>query len=600
MKSLIIVYFLAFFATELTFTQNENLSNTSELTNISTDIYSKCGDAIVKINNYDQNNALQGYGSGVIVSESGIIYTNYHVVENAFRIEVRKGNDKYDSIPFVGFDPFNDAAILKLPGGSYPYINISKDKENKIGDIIYTLGNPQGYTNTLSVGIISSFRSNTYQNQIQFTAPISGGSSGGALLNSNGGLIGITSHCVTTGQNMNFAIPIAAFENIPIIDLDNSENSFLLKQMLAFYNPSLNSSGSISFDSTVMVISRYCDMYKIDSSKWMFAGQLYSKLGKYDSAIACFSRGIELNNMNKYLYKYRADCYAQISDTNKALGDYESALNICNTYLDLYIDRAKYFQYTLKDYKKAIDDYNMVLNLNPEYDFVYTEMANCRISLNDKIGAIKELSNSLLWKNDNYELYILRAKIYTSLNLYWDAIKDYTTALYLSAFPNTDCYYSRAILYSKINEPVNAISDYQEYIKYYTNDPAAYNNLAYTYMSINENDLAEYNFNKAIKIDKKHFDSYLGLSILKYREGKIKSSIQNMCKAIEIQDMLMFGMPGIEEMEKSSWFWDKEEKKDMKKILKLMGITDRKVEQNESKTSKHRGVKSRASEINNK
>lgn len=600
MKSLFIVYILSFFITGDLFSQkdiltNEALLNNNQLINkiSSAEIYQKCSDAVVMLNIYDRNNALQSYGSGVIVSESGLIYTNYHVVENAYRIEIRKGSEIYDSIPFVGFDPFNDAAILKLPDGSYPFINISKDNGNKIGNIIYALGNPQGYINTFSIGIISAFRSNEYQNQIQYTAPTSPGSSGGALLNINGELIGITSHCVTTGQNMNFAIPSEAFGNIPIIDPSDTENAFLLSQLVTLYT----SSARISFDSTVIIISRYSDLYKIDSAKWMFAGQFYSKLGEYDSAIACFSRGIELNNKNKYLYKYRADCYAQISDTNKALGDYESALNICNTYLELYIDRAKYYQYSLKDYKKAIDDYNMVLKINPEHDYVYTEKASCRISLNDKEGAIQELSNSMKWEDENPLYYRLRAEIYSDLKMYDDAILDYSMALYKFPF-EIDLYLRRAVQYSKIGNPLSAITDYQEYIKYNADDPTAYNNLAYAYMNIEEFNLAEYNFNQAVKYNKYHFDSYIGLSILNYRQGKIKASISSMCNAIEIQDLLLYGMPGIEELEKSSWFWDNAEKKDMKKIFKIMGITDRKVELRENKEPKSRRVKREAAERN--
>lgn len=594
MKSLIVIYFLSFFLIQSLFTQNDNLTNETLHHNISSaDIYSKCGDAVVMINNYDINNALQSYGSGVIVSEYGLIYSNYHVVDNAYRIEIRKGNEIYDSIPFAGIDPFNDVAILKLPEGSYPFIRISEDHNNKIGNIIYTLGNPQGYTNTLSLGIISAFRSNEYLNQIQFTAPISPGSSGGALLNSSGELIGITSSCITTGQNMNFAIPSVTFGNVPIIDPADTENSHLLNKIITLYT----SSSRISFDSTVILISRYINLYKIDSSKWMFAGQFYYKLGEYDSAIACFTRGIELNNENKYLYKYRADCYAQKSNTIKALNDYETAITLCSSFLQAYLERAMYFQYTLKDYKRAIDDYNMVLKINPEHDYVYTEKASCRISLNDKEGAIQELSNSMKWKDENPLYYRLRAEIYSELKMYDDAILDYSMALYKSPF-EIDLYLRRAIQYSKIGDPLSAISDYQEYIKYNADDPTAYNNLAYAYMNIEEFNLAEYNFNQAVKYNKYHFDSYIGLSIMNFRQGKIKSSISSMCKAIEIQDLLLYGMPGIAELEKGGWFWDKAEKKDMKKIFKIMGITDSKVEPGENKEPKSRRVKREAAERN--
>lgn len=592
MKSLLIVYILSFFHLQSLFTQNEIFTNEVLLNdNSSAEIYSKCSDAVVMIYKYDGNNALQGYGSGVIVSAGGLVYTNYHVVKNAQRIEIRNGNEIYDSIPYAGFDPFNDAVILRLPEGSYPYINIAKDHENKIGSIVYSLGNPQGYTKTLSLGIISAIRSNDYQNQIQFTAPIAPGSSGGALLNTNGELIGITSSSVTTGQNMNFAIPAETFVNIPVVSPSDTDYVMLLDQMLYIYT----SSGKYPDDVTVKIISKYCELYNNESAKCMFAGQFYFSQGEFDSAIACYSRGIEQDNTNKYLYKYRADCYAQKSDTINAINDYETAITLCNSYLQAYLDRANYFQYTLKDYKRAIDDYNMVLKINPEHDYVYTEKASCRISLNDKEGAIQELSNSLIWEAENPLFYKLRAEIYSDLNMYDNAILDYSMALYKSPF-EINLYLRRAIQYSKIGDHLSAITDYQEYIKFNADDPTAFNNLAYAYMNIEEYSLAEYNFNQSIKYNNYHFDSYIGLSILNYRLGKIKSSISSMCKAIEIQDLLLYGMPGIEELEKGGWFWDKAEKKDMKKIFKIMGITNRKVEPKENKEPKARTVKREAAE----
>jgi len=594
MKTLTIIAILIVFAVQGIFTQNSSLINEINQNELSSkEIYSKCSDAVVMVYQYDRGNALLGYGSGVIVSANGLVYTNYHVVESASRIEIRNGDNIYDSVSFAGFDPFNDAAILKLPEGNYTYINISKDRDYLIGSNIYALGNPQGYTKTFSYGVISALRTNNTAAQIQVSAPISPGSSGGALLNTNGELIGITSNCVTTGQNMNFAIPVRFFVNIPIVDLTNNEQSVLLNHMYSLY---INSE-RLSFDSTVLIIHQYCNLYNNDTAKWEFAGQFYSNQGEFDSAINCFSRAIELNPANYELFKLRGDCYNKDSDTIKALSDYETSISLKSSYTDTYIARAHYYHYTLKNYEKAIEDYNMILKINPEYDYVYTEKANCKLGLNDKEGAIKELSNSILWKNDVPSLHKLRAEIYISLKMYEEAIDDYTLALLLSPF-EVDCYLSRAILYSKIDDPVNAISDYQQYIKYEADEPTAYNNLAYAYMSIEEFDLAEFNFNQALKYNKYHFDSYIGLSILSFRQGKTKASISNMTKAIDIKDQLLFGMPGIAELENSGWFWDKNEKKDIKKIFKVMGITDRKVEPEENKEPKSRRVKREAAERN--
>lgn len=598
MKSLIIVYFLTFFITGGLFTQsdiltNEALLNTGNLLNniSSADIYQKCSDAIVMINNYDHNNVLQKYGSGVIVSQEGLIYTNYHVVDISCRIEVRNGNTVYDSIPIAGFDPFSDAAILKLPEGSYPYINIVKESNLRVGNSIFALGNPQGYTKTISYGIISAFRSNILQDNIQFTAPIAPGSSGGALLNTAGELIGITSSCVETGQNMNFAVPISKFIAIPVINVNNHYQKNDFDDLVVLYQTNYNISWAAD------IISKYIHLFKDENAKWEFAGKLYHKLGMYDSSINCFTRAIELNSQEQMLYKLRGDAYSKSGDSVKTLEDYEMSLFLSRDCIYTYLARADYYHYDLRNYEKALEDYDMVLKINPEYDYVYTLKADCRIVINDKEGAIRELSNSLKWKNDNPDMYVRRAQIYEIMDMYDEAIEDYSNALFYSP-RQYDYYLERAILYSKLNEHEKAIGDYLEFLKYEPHNSTAYNNLAYAYMNVNQYENAEKYFTSSIKYDKRHFDSYLGLSILNYRQGKFKATIKYMCQAIEIENFLNYGMNGIAELEKRSWFWDKKEKNDFKRIFRIMGVTDTKIEEVEYKEPESRRVKREAAERN--
>ncbi len=574
MKNLLFILFFILLFVQSSFSQNEITSGGLEPIKVSSEeIYSKCSDAVVMIYRYDRDNALLCYGSGVIVSSSGLVYTNYHVVKDAGRIEIRNGNDIYDSIPFAGFDPFVDAAILKLPDGDYPFINCVNNEDLQVGSSIYALGNPQGYTKTFSYGVISAIRTNESPKQIQISAPISPGSSGGSLLNSNGELIGITSLSVTTGQNMNFAIPVKTFKNLPVADLNDPGQKVLLNQMLALYS----NTERIDFDKSVEIISEYCNMYNNDTAKWEFAGNLYFNQGENDSAIKCFTRAIELSKNNQHLYTLRGDCYQSISDTINTLSDYAASLSLCNTCITTYIARANYYHYTLKDYEKAIDDYNMILKINPEYDYVNTQKANCRLSLNDRPGAISELSKSLCWKIDDPFVYVMRAEIYSMLEMYDDAIADYTNSLFYAP-QQSDLYLDRAIIYSKKGDIYNAIKDYLEYLKYSPDEVVAHNNLAYAYMNTKDFDQAEKCFNRSISLDPAHVDSFLGLAILNYRQGRNKSTIQFMCKALELKEVLLNGMPGIAELENNGWFWDKAEKKDIKSIFKLMRISDTKIE----------------------
>lgn len=557
-------------------------------------IYNKCSDAVVMVFVYGFEGTLLSYGSGVIVSESGIVYTNYHVVKDAKNIQLRNGDITYDSVKIAGFDPFSDAAVLKLPDGSYPYIEISNQRDYSIGSIVYTLGNPRGYKKTLSHGLISALRTDEFPPLIQISAPISPGSSGGALLDAEGRLLGITSLTNTMAQNVNFAIPAHIFGNIGTADINNLYENELTGKMLETYEGTLRA----DFYARVKIISEYSRRYKDNALRDESIGRFYHKLSEEDSAIACFTRVIDNIGGNQHIYRMRAECYKRKNDTAKVLSDYDNSISICNTDIDTYISRANYFQFDLKDYHKAIDDYHKILELNPEYDFVYTSIADCMINMNDQKGAITELSKSLNWKVDNPDHYNKRAEVYSNMKLYDEAIADYSNSLFYSPL-QIDLYLTRAVIYSKKGEHKSAIRDYLEYLKYSPDDAAAYNNLAYSYMNLEQFTQAEESFNNSLYYDPYHMDSFIGLAILNFRRGKINGSIKYMCGAIKTNEVLLHGMTGIKELESSGWFWDKKEKIDIKKIFKIMGITDSEIEQDNPGKIYKQGKKVRAQNSGN-
>ena len=148
-------------------------------------------------------NTDKGTGSGFFVSNKGDILTNYHVIEDAENIIVIPSNSSPIYALVKDYDKQKDIALLvvNLPG-STPFLKISS-KLPKLGEAIMAVGNPKGLEGTVSNGIISAFRENN--TWIQFTAPVSPGSSGGALINSLGEVVGMPTFLLD-GQNLNFAI----------------------------------------------------------------------------------------------------------------------------------------------------------------------------------------------------------------------------------------------------------------------------------------------------------------------------------------------------------------------------------------------------------
>ena len=158
-----------------------------------------------------------GTGSGVIVSPDGYIITNNHVIENANKIEVTTNDNKVYTAVLVGTDPSTDIAVLKINVETdLPYLFFGNSENTRIGEWVLAVGNPFNLTSTVTAGIISAksrdLNENDSENQsfIQTDAAVNMGNSGGALVNTNGELIGINTAITSMSGGFvgySFAVP---------------------------------------------------------------------------------------------------------------------------------------------------------------------------------------------------------------------------------------------------------------------------------------------------------------------------------------------------------------------------------------------------------
>jgi len=158
-----------------------------------------------------------GTGSGVIVSPDGYIITNYHVIENNSTIEITTNDNKTFEAKVIGTDPDTDIAVLKIKAEEkLPYVYFGNSDATRIGEWVLAVGNPFNLNSTVTAGIISAKsrdlnkRDRKNESFIQTDAAVNRGNSGGALVNTNGELIGInTAISSMTGGYVgySFAVP---------------------------------------------------------------------------------------------------------------------------------------------------------------------------------------------------------------------------------------------------------------------------------------------------------------------------------------------------------------------------------------------------------
>ncbi len=144
-------------------------------------------------------------GSGVVVGHEEVV-TNHHVIEGGGKIVVRQGGESWPAT-VTASDKERDIALLSVPGLKRPRVRIRDSATLKVGERVYAIGTPTGLELSLSDGLVSALRPKIDAHEIQTTAPISPGSSGGGLYDAQGRLVGITTWFRTGGQNLNFAHP---------------------------------------------------------------------------------------------------------------------------------------------------------------------------------------------------------------------------------------------------------------------------------------------------------------------------------------------------------------------------------------------------------
>ena len=188
-----------------------------------------------------------GIGSGVIVSPEGYVLTNAHVITDqrtgqaVDEVTVKLANKRELVAEIVGFDKATDVAVLKIDSANLPDVSLADSDQLRVGDVLFAAGNPLGVGLTVTMGIVSATgRTNlgilndpgAYEHFIQTDAAINMGNSGGALIDSEGRLVGINTAIYSrTGGNIGigFAIPINLAKSIlvSLVEKGNVDRGFL-------------------------------------------------------------------------------------------------------------------------------------------------------------------------------------------------------------------------------------------------------------------------------------------------------------------------------------------------------------------------------------
>ncbi len=157
-----------------------------------------------------------GEGSGFLVAPDGYVLTNHHVVDAAPVLAARLADGSEHAAQVVGSDPATDLALVRIDGGSLPFLAVDAGAAARPGQLAVAIGSPLGFESTVTAGVVSALgrtlRSRDgrlIDNVIQHTAPLNPGNSGGPLVDSRGRVLGVNTAMMSRTQAIGFAVPVA-------------------------------------------------------------------------------------------------------------------------------------------------------------------------------------------------------------------------------------------------------------------------------------------------------------------------------------------------------------------------------------------------------
>ena len=155
--------------------------------------------------------ALQGQGSGFVISADGAILTNHHVVKDAAKVSVSFAGGETFPAKVVGWDERTDVALLDIEGDAHPFLEFADSDSIEVGDWVLAIGNPYGLGHTVTAGIVSgkgrSLGAGPYDDFLQTDAAINPGNSGGPLFDLEGRVVGVNTAILNSANGIGFAIP---------------------------------------------------------------------------------------------------------------------------------------------------------------------------------------------------------------------------------------------------------------------------------------------------------------------------------------------------------------------------------------------------------
>jgi len=356
------------------------------------EIFKDAAPQVFIVESLGRNGELLKFGSGVAVSSDSVV-TNQHVTEGAFRYRVRQGQTKWEGT-ITHVDPEHDLCRLLVWGLKASGASIRLATTLRMGERVYAVGVSESLELTFSEGVISGLHPYDTTRLLQTTAPITQGSSGGGLFDSEGRLIGITTVFIRKGQRLAFALPsdwVVSLDRRPIHEdtLKQKGNVEIFSLLAAAFDLRKDPQEGLPLIRQAITLRPY------EPNLWYYLGwfQFYSK--DYLNATGSLKQAISLGANHAESWFYLASSYSATNQADKAYECFKKTLQLNpEPFVAASTWRGLGHLLILKQqYNDAVQAGENAVRLNPDYSEGWTLLGSVYLitgEVNKAITALEE------------------------------------------------------------------------------------------------------------------------------------------------------------------------------------------------------------------
>jgi tetratricopeptide (TPR) repeat protein len=355
-------------------TETDEFSASTPGTPVSAEVlFRKASPAVVRVDVRD-NSSHKIQGSGFLISEDGLVVTNYHVIRGAVdALIVFSDGSKHQVEGVAATDSHSDLAILKVEGGPFPFLELAGNEPPSVGSKVFAIGSPQGRMNSISEGIVSGHQPLVDDSSIvaiQTTAAISHGSSGGPLFAADGKVVGVTSQSVPGGQNLNLAVPVKWLAELVLArgplqslasaggqPLEGGDGEADLQDIWEAIKAK-------AYAKALRLLNELSPLQKSSPQYWFAVGFVQAELGNHELAVDAYKASIALDPSVARTHYNLGLCLLNLSRFADLAEAFRTAISIKPDFADgYYYSGLAYFN--LGQYSSAIGSFNAVIALEP-------------------------------------------------------------------------------------------------------------------------------------------------------------------------------------------------------------------------------------------